>query len=811
MHEQARVVIIGSGIAGSSVAYHLTELGWRDIVVLERGTLIGGTTSHAPGLVGQLRSSVSLTKMLMYSVDLYKKLAIDGQPGYAGVGSLRLASSLERMEELKRQLGFARGVGLTAELLSASEARRMFPLLDARGVEGALYLPGDGSARAPILAQALANAARERGVTFYTHTPVTAIEVGNGRVQAVSTPQGRIRTEIVVVAAGIWSPRIGRMAGVSLPLVPMQHQYIMTAPIQELSGTTVPNVRDPDKLVYFRQDGDCLVLGGYERNPVSFPVEAIADGENPTVHPFDAPRFESLLAGGIERVPILRETELVKRVNGLESFTPDGEFILGEAPDARGFWAACGFCAHGVSGSGGVGKVIAEWIVEGEPSLDLWHMDIRRFGAYTASRRYISTRVNEVYSTYYDISYPLQERNSARALRLSPVYSRLEELGAVFGEKAGWERPNWFARNEPLAAGQGWPQPYGWAGRYWSPAIGAEHQATRERLAIFDETSFSKLEVLGPGAASFLQYITDNQMEQPIGAVTYTQMLNRHGGIECDLTVTRLASDRFQIITGTAFGTHDLSWIRSQMPDDGSVYINDVTSSRCCLGVWGPFARALMQQVSENDFSNAAFPYLTAQHVTIGDIPVLALRVTYVGELGWELYAPMEYGLKLWDTLWEAGQPLGMLAGGYRAIESLRLEKGYRYWSADIHSEYNPYEAGLGFAVKLNKGDFLGKEALERIKATGITRKLCCLVLDDPRAIALGGEPLLAPDGERVLGRVTSGGYGYTLRQSIAYGYLPVEYAVPGTRLDVQLFGVKYGATVMKEPLYDPKNEKVKM
>ncbi len=810
MHEQARVVITGSGIAGSSVAYHLTKLGWRDIVVLEQGPLIGGTTSHAPGLVGQLRSSVSLTKMLMYSVDLYKRLSLDGRPGYFEVGSLRLASSRERMEELKRQAGFARGVGLEAELVSASEAKRMFPLLDIQGVEGALYLPGDGSARAPILAGALANMAREGGATFYAHTPVTGIEVANGRVQAVVTPQGRIRTEVVVVAAGIWSPRIGRMAGVSLPLVPMQHQYVMTGPLLELSGMTVPNVRDPDKLVYFRQDGDCLVLGGYERDPVAFAVDAIPEGENPTVHPFDAPRFASLLAGGVERVPALRETELVKRVNGLESFTPDGEFILGESPDVRGFWAACGFCAHGVSGAGGVGKMIAEWIAEGEPGLDLWHMDIRRFGAYTASRRYISTRVHEVYSTYYDISYPMQERSSARKLRLSPVYNRLEELGAVFGEKAGWERPNWFARNEALAAGQGWPEPYGWANRYWSPAIGVEHQATRERLAIFDETSFSKLEVLGPGAASFLQSITDNQMEQPIGAVTYTQMLNRRGGIECDLTVTRLAPDRFQIITGTAFGTHDLSWIRSQMPTDGSVYVNDVTSSRCCLGVWGPLARALMQRVSENDFSNAAFPYLTAQQVTIGDIPVLALRVTYVGEPGWELYAPMEYGLKLWDTLWEAGQPLGMLAGGYRAIESLRLEKGYRYWSADIHSEYNPYEAGLGFAVKLNKGDFRGKAALERIKAQGVTRKLCCLVLDDPRAVALGGEPLLSPEGN-VLGRVTSGGYGYTIRQSIAYGYLPVAFAAPGTRVSVQLFGEQYEATVMKEPLYDPKNEKVKM
>ncbi|HZS75282.1 MAG TPA: FAD-dependent oxidoreductase [Ktedonobacteraceae bacterium] len=809
MQDQARVVIIGSGIAGSSIAYHLTEKGWRDVVVLEQGPFISGTTSHAPGLVGQLRSSVSLTKMLVYSISLYKQLAVDGQPGYFGVGSLRLASSKERMEELKRQVGFSKSVGLEAELISASEAKRMFPLMRLEGVEGALWLPTDGSAKAPILAQALANKARERGAQFYEYTRVTGIDVKNGRVEAVQTNQGRIRTEIVVVAAGIWSPRIGRMVGVSIPLIPMQHQYAVTEPLPELTGDTViPNLRDPDKLVYFRQDGERLVIGGYERNPVAFDVDAIPDSDNPTVHPFDPARFESLMQGSIERIPALEHIELAKRVNGLESFTPDGEFILGESPDVKGFWAACGFCAHGVSGSGAVGKMIAEWIVDGEPSLDLWHMDIRRFGAYTASRRYISTRVHEVYSTYYDISYPALERSSARKLRLSPVYNRLEELGAVFGEKAGWERPNWFARNEPLAEGQDWPVPYGWASRYWSPAIGAEHQATRERVALFDETSFSKIEVFGPGSLVFLQRITDNQMDQPVGAVTYTQMLNQHGGIECDLTVTRLAADRFQIITGTAFGNHDLSWIRSQMPDDGSVYVNDITSSRCCIGVWGPKARELMQRVSEQDFLNEAFPYLTAQNVTIGQIPALALRVTYVGELGWEIYAPMEYGLKLWDTLWEAGQDLGVVAAGYRAIESLRLEKGYRYWSADISSEYNPYEAGLGFAVKLQKGDFNGKAALERIKAEGIRRKLCCLVVDDPAAVGLGGEPLL--DGERVLGHVTSAGYGYTVRQSILYGYLPIEYATPGTRVETQMFGIRYGATVMKEPLYDPKNEKVK-
>src|SRR5258708_6000976 len=524
MHDQARVVIIGSGIAGSSIAYHLTERGWRAIVVLEQGPLTAGTTSHAPGLVGQLRSSISLTKMLVYSISLYKQVRVDGKPGYFEVGSLRLASSKERMEELKRQLGFSKSVGLEAELISAGEARRMFPLMSLEGVEGALYLPTDGSGKAPVLAQALANIAQQRGATFYAHTRVTGIEVVNGRVQAVNTTQVQIRTEIVVVAAGIWSPLIGRLAGISIPLIPMQHQYAVTGSLPELAGgVSVPNVRDPDKLVYFRQDGESLVLGGYERDPAAFDVNAISASSNPTVLIFNPPRFVSLMQGCIERVPALKNAELVRRVNGLESFTPDGEFILGETPEVKGFWAACGFCAHGGSGAGGVGKMIAEWIIDGEPSLDLLHMDIRRFCAYTTSRRYIATRVNEGYSTYYDISYPALERSSARKLRLSPVYNRLEELGAVFGEKAGWERPNWFASNEPLAEGQGWPVPYGWASRYWSPAIGAEHQATRERVAMFDETSFIKIDVLGPGSLAVLQRITDNQMGPPPRTLPDTQ------------------------------------------------------------------------------------------------------------------------------------------------------------------------------------------------------------------------------------------------------------------------------------------------
>jgi 4-methylaminobutanoate oxidase (formaldehyde-forming) len=810
VREEARAVIVGGGIAGSSIAYHLTEMGWRDVVVLDRGPLVGGTTSHAPGLVGQLRSSVTLTKLLMHSVDLYRGLRVDGAPGFFEVGSLRLASSRARLEELKRQASFAKGVGLQAEVLSAREASRLFPLMDMKGVAGALHLPTDGSARAPILAHALAAGARERGAVFHPETAVTGFEVTRGRISAVNTSKGSIRTDVVVAACGIWSPRVGRLLGISIPLTPMQHQYAATGPLPALKGVeTLPNLRDPDNLVYFRQDGERLVLGGYERDPVPFAAEDIPDGREPTLRPFDSRRFESLRSGCEERLPLLRGAEFEKTVNGLESFTPDGEFILGETPEVRGFWVACGFCAHGISGSGGVGKAIAEWIVNGEPSLDLWHMDVRRFGAHARSRRYVLARATEVYATYYDIGYPGQEKKSARNLKLSPVYPRLKALGAVFGEKSGWERPNWFAPNAKLAGGQeGWPAPSGWARRTWSRAIGAEHQAARERVALFDETSFSKFEVSGPGALEFLDRIAANRMDRPQGSVTYTQMLNEQGGIECDLTVTRLEEDRFRIVTGTAFGIHDLTWIRRHLPADGSVQARDVTSSLCCIGVWGPRARDLVGAVSSDDFSNEAFPYLTWRHVTIGDVPAVAVRVTYVGELGWEIYAAPEYGLRLWDALFEAGQPLGVLAAGYRAIDSLRLEKGYRYWSQDIHSENNPYEAGLGFAVKLDKGEFIGRAALERLKKEGLRRKLSCIAIEDPTRIALGGEPIL--EGDRVIGRVTSGGFGYTVRRSIAYGYLPVEQAVPGTRVEVELFGKRWPAVVMKEPLYDPKAERVK-
>jgi 4-methylaminobutanoate oxidase (formaldehyde-forming) len=802
----AQVVIIGGGVGGASIAYHLTQMGWRDVVVLERSELTSGSTFHSAGLVGQLRSSVNLTKMIRYSTDLYRRLKDETgvDPGWREVGSLRLASSPQRLEELKRLVALSRSFGLPLELISAHEAQKLFPLMTTDGVEGVVYLPTDGFIDPTGLTMALVAGAKSRGATFLTNTRVQAINLTEGRVSEVVTDRGAIQTEIVVNAAGMWAAEIGRMVGLNLPVIPMAHLYLITKPFAGVRSD-FPTMRDPDLLVYFREEVGGLIMGGYERQPAPWSLDGIPADFNHKLLPPDWERFTPLMENAIRRVPALESAEIVELINGPEGFTPDGEFLLGPTA-VKGFWVAAAFCAHGLAGAGGVGKAMAEWLVDGHPEWDLWRLDARRFGSNYASQNYNLARTIETYAKYYDIHYPNEERQSARPLRLSPAYHRLKELGAVFGEKAGWERPNWFAPYEQQATHN--HEPRGWARHHWSPAIGVEHLATRERAALFDETSFSKIEVAGPGALALLQRLCANNIDQPIGRIIYTQMLNPRGGIESDFTVTRLAADRFLIITGTAFGRHDLSWIRLNMPADGSVRVEDVTSTRACLGLWGPRARVILQKVTKADVSNATFPYMTAQNMTVGDVLVLASRVTYVGELGWEFYCPLEYGQRLWDTLWAAGQPEGMVAAGYRAIDSLRLEKGYRYWSADIGPDYTPFEAGLGFAVKLDKGDFIGRQALIQQKEVGLQRKLCCLTLADSRAIAIGNEPIR--NGDKVISWVTSGGYGYAVGKSIAYAYLPLEYAAVGVALDIEILGERIAAVVEQEPLWDPKGSRIR-
>jgi len=803
--ERARVVIIGGGVGGTSIAYHLVQRGWRDVVLLERAQLTSGSTFHSAGLVGQLRSSLPLTRLMMDSVALYRRLTQETgvDIGWREVGSLRLASSPERMEELERQAGWGTSFGLPLELVSAEEAQRRFPLMTRDSVVGAAFIASDGYLDPSGLALALAEGARRGGAQICEGVRVTAIKTDHGRVRGVETERGYIEAEVVVNAGGMYAPEIAMMAGVTLPIIPMAHQYLL-ARIAEPIPEDLPTMRDPDRLVYFRRDAGGLVMGGYERDPSPFGLDGIAPDFNNRLLPEDWPRFEPLSSNAITRVPALERGEVVKLINGPEAFTPDNEFVLGES-SLRGFYVAAGFCAHGIAGAGGMGRAMAEWIIDGEPVLDLWKMDLRRFGAPYRNRDYALARTVEVYSTYYDIHYPNEERQAGRPLRVSPTYQRLRELGASFGEKSSWERPNWF---EPNGRESPTPRPAGWAGHHWSPAIAAEHRATRERAGLFDETSFSKIEIRGPGALAFLQYLCDNEMDRPIGSITYTQMLNRRGGIECDFTVTRLRADLFFIVTGTAFGNHDLGWMRKHQPDDGSVVIDDVTAEQACLGIWGPRARDILRRLTDDDLSNDAFPYLTARQITVGLVDCLALRVTYVGELGWELYCATDSGLTLWDALWTAGTPLGMVAGGYRAIDTMRLEKGYRVWSSDITPEDNPYEAGLGFAVRLNKGaDFIGKEALIKARADGIARRLRPLLLDEPDAIALGGEPVSVKN--QIAGRVTSGGYGYSIDRSIAYAYLPPA-CTPGNAVDVQVFGRWVPATVANEPLYDPTGERIR-
>jgi glycine cleavage system aminomethyltransferase T/glycine/D-amino acid oxidase-like deaminating enzyme len=805
--DAARCVIVGGGVGGTSIAYHLAELGWDDVVLVERNQLTSGSTFHSAGLVGQLRGSVSLTKMMMHSVELYRTI-----PGWVECGGIRLASSEERMEELRRQAGWAKTFGLPLELISAAEAQELFPLMSTDGVVGAALLPTDGYLDPSQLTFELAERARAGGARVLTSTRVTGIETEGGRVKRVRTERGEVDCEVVVIAAGMFSAEVGRLAGVRIPVQPMSHQYLVTQPFRERDPEhPLPTLRDPDLLIYFREDGGGLVMGGYERRSEaaflpggSIHFDEIPADFNGRLLEDDWDRFEEIVANSRRRVPQMEDVHVTRMINGPEGFTPDNEFCLGET-EVGGLFVAAGFCAHGLAGAGGIGKVMAEWIAAGEPSLDLWHMDVRRFGAHYRSPSYTLARIRETYETYYDIRYPAHERQAGRPLRMSPAGAWHREHGAAFGEKSGWERVNWYESN--AGGGDESLRPRGWAGMHWSPAIGAEHAACRERCAVFDETSFSKLEVVGPGAAALLEHLCDNRVAREVGRITYTQMLNSRGGIECDLTVAQLGEERFTIVTGTAFGNHDREWIRRHLPDDGSVQVHDVTSAWACFGVWGPRSRDVLAPLTPQSLSNEDFPYMSVRETTVAHVPVRALRVTYVGELGWELYCPTEYGLTLWRTLWEAGRPFEMLAGGYRAIDSLRLEKGYRVWGADVTPDETPYEGGVGFAVKLDKpGGFVGREAL--VEAGEPRVRLCCLTLEDPRSVALGNEPVRA--GDQIVGRVTSGGYGYTVGRSIAYAYLPPRHAEPGSAVAVEIFGRWVEGEVAEEPLFDRAGERVR-
>ncbi len=799
---RARVVIVGGGVGGASIAHHLAELGERDVVLLDRNELTSGSTFHSAGLVGQLRSSVSLTRMMMDSVELYRTLDC----GWVQCGGIRLACTEEREQEVLRQVAWAKTFGLPLQLISAEQAQELFPLMSTEGVRCASYLPSDGYLDPSLLTTALVDGARAGGCRVYTHTRVTGIDVVDGSVRGVQTEWGPIEAEVVVDAGGMFAAEIARMAGVRVPIVPFAHEYLVTQPFRERTpGEHLPTLRDPDLLIYFREEGGGLVMGGYERESAPWALDersldAIPADFNGRLLEEDWPRFEQIAKNSSRRVPAMDEITVTRLINGPEAFTPDNEFCLGES-EVRGFFVAAGFCAHGLAGAGGIGRVMAQWILDGEPAMDVWEMDIRRFGAHFRSPSYTLKRAKEVYETYYDIRYPGHERQAGRPLRTSSAYGWHREHDAAFGEKSGWERVNWYESN--AAAGDESLRPRGWAGMHWSPAIGAEHAAARERAALFDESSFAKLEIAGPGAADFLESLCDNRVAREVGAITYTQMLNSRGGIECDFTVTRVEQELFSIVTGTAFGNHDLSWIRRHAPRDGGVRCTDVTSRWSCFALWGPRARDILGPICDDAL---VFPYMRMRELTVGDVPVRALRVTFVGELGWELYCPSEYGAGLWRTLWHAGREHGLVAGGYRAIDSLRLEKGYRVWAADITPDETPYEAGLGFCVKRD-ATFRGSVALAEAADGSAAKRLRCLTLEDPRSVALGNEPVRI--GGEIVGRVTSGGYGYTVQRSIAYAYVPGEVEI-GTPVEVDVFGRWVSGEIAREPLLDPKGERVR-
>jgi sarcosine dehydrogenase len=807
---QARAVVIGGGIVGCSTAYHLAKLGWADTIIIERHKLTSGSTHHAAGLVGQLRSSANITQLLGRSVALYRTLEAETglASGWKMNGGLRLACNEARWIELKRQATSAHSFGLEMQLLTAREAQQMWPLMQVADVVGAAFLPTDGQVNPSDITQSLARGARLRGVRIFEDTNVLGFEFERARVSAVLTSRGRVACDIVVNCAGQWARQIGLLAGVNVPLVSVQHQYLITDAIPDVTAG-LPTLRDPDRLTYFKEDVGALVMGGYEPNPRPWAVAGFPDNFNFQLLQPDWEHFQPILDQAMARVPALASAGARELINGPESFTPDGNFILGAAPERDGFYVGAGFNAFGIASGGGAGQVLAEWIVGGEAPCDLWPVDIRRFGPAQRDVGWVRARTLELYGKHYAITWPGEEHTSGRPLRRSPLYEHLRAAGAVFGEKFGWERPNWFG-----AAGELARDDYSFGKPNWFAAVAREHQAARERVALFDQSSFAKFELRGRDAERALSWICANDVVKPIGSLIYTQMLNRHGGIECDLTVARLAADRFYIVTGTGFATHDFDWIGRHIDATLDARLADVTAHYAVLALMGPAARRVLERVTGDDVSNAAFPFGRARTLQAAGAPVLALRITYVGELGWELHVPVDYAATVYDALMRAGSDLGITNAGYRAIESLRLEKGYRAWGADIGPDHTPLEAGLGWALKLKTAQpFLGREALEQQQRSPLTKQLCAFTADD-RSVMLLGRETIHRDGKRV-GWLSSGGYGHTLCAAIGLGYVRCpqgvsrEYLAAG-HYELEVASTRVACRIHFEPLYDPTMQRVR-
>ncbi|HEY2288158.1 MAG TPA: FAD-dependent oxidoreductase [Streptosporangiaceae bacterium] len=810
---RARVVIIGGGVIGASVAYHLTELGWTDVLLLEQGQLSGGTTWHAAGLVGQLRASEAGTRLVQYSTRLYERLEAETglATGFRRCGGVTVARTPERMTALARTAATATAYQLDCELISPARAAELYPVMATADLVGALWLPGDGRADPADLTQALARGARQRGAVIRERTAVTGIATRDGAVTGVRTGRGDVEAEIVVNCAGQWAKRVGEMCGVTVPLHSAEHFYVVTAPIAGVHRD-LPILRDPDGYTYFKEETGGLVVGGFE--PEAKPW--VAPDEIPEPFEFqllaeDWDHFSVLMDSALERIPVLHETGIRKFYNGPESFTPDNQFILGEAPELRNFFVAAGFNSVGIASAGGAGRALAQWITDGQPDTDLTAVDIRRFAPFNGNVQWLRDRVGEVLGLHYAVPWPNRELTTARPFRRSPAYHLLRAANACFGSRMGWERANFFAPpGEPPVV------EYGWGRQNWQPWSSAEQRATRSAVAVFDQTSFSKYLVTGPDAEAALQWLCTGDVAVPPGRVVYTGLLNERGTYESDLTVTRLAADEFLLVASAATTIRDIDHLRRSMPPGSRAAVVDVTSGYAVYGVMGPRSRALLGRLSRSDLSDPAFGFGTSALIDLGYSTVRATRITYVGELGWELYVPAEFAVGVYEDLLAAGADLGVANAGYYAIESLRLEKGYRAFGRELTPDYNPVEAGLLFACKLGTTTgFLGRAAVERARAAGPRRRLVSLVLDDPAAMMWGSE-LILRDGVPV-GQVTSAAWGETLGAAVGLGYVSDPAGGPVTRAfaaagsyQVSIAGQLVCAQAHLRPPYDPDGRRVR-
>ena len=792
----ADVVVIGGGIVGCSTAYHLALRG-LDVVLLERRQLTCGTTWHAAGLVGQLRATQNLTRLAQYSAELYERLTADGlATGYRRTGSISLAGSPARLIELKRQASMAALFGLPVETLTPDAILERYPLLDLHGIEGGVFLPTDGQTDPVSTTQALASAARALGARIFENTLVTGLLRERDRATGVVTASGDIRVRrAVVLAGGMWSRDFAAAEGVVVPLHAAEHFYLVTEPIGGLPRD-LPVLRDPDRCIYVKEDAGKLLVGCFEPGAKPWAMDGIPEDFCFDQLAEDFDHFQPLLEAAVERLPILRDAGIKLLFNGPESFTPDVRYILGEAPELPGLFVAAGFNSIGIQSAGGAGRAIADWVADGSPGMDLWDVDIRRFAPFQANRAYLRDRTTESLGLLYAMHWPHRQPETARGARRSILHDRLAARGACFGETSGWERANWFARpGDPAVYG------YAWGRQNWHAASGEEHRAVRESVGLFDQSSFGKFLIQGRDALAVLERACVSRVDGPVGRVVYTQMCNERGGIEADVTITRTDRTAFLLVTAAASQEHDRHHLMHAI-GDAAVTVTDVTSAYAVLSLMGPRAREVLARVTPADLGNAAFPFRSSREIELGLARVRATRITYVGELGWELYVPTEYAPDVFDRLLKAGEPAGLRLCGYHALNSLRLEKAYRHWGHDIDSETTPLEAGLGFCIAWDKPDFVGRGALLRQRAAGITRRLLQFRLHDPAAMLFHDEPIWS-DGERV-GRITSGMFGHTLGAAVGLGWISAKPA--SAEYQIEIAGTKFDATASAKPMLDPGN-----